>query len=311
MLNRSTHATQNGTESSAKLHVAAAVAVAFSALLYFHPLVALVRLCLSGDSYSHILLIPFITIYLIWMERHRIFQEFGPSLAIGLAILGAGFAETLAANPKFYSKGADHLSATIFGLVLTWVGIFVSCYGVRAGRRAIFALTFLLLVIPVPDAILSRMVAVLQRGSVDVSFALFKVFGVPVFREGVLLTVPAVTIEVAKECSSIRSSTALFITCVLAARLYLSSFWKQAFFVLLSLPLSLIKNGIRITTLTLLSIYVNPGFLHGDLHRDGGFVFFLLALAILWPVLLALHRSESTAALKAGQIQGGRAGVRC
>ena len=56
-------------------------------------------------------------------------------------------------------------------------------------------------------------------------------------------------------------------------------------FVLLALPLGIIKNGIRITTLTLLAIYVDPSFLSGNLHREGGFLFFLLALAMLAPVL--------------------------
>ncbi|MGA9484184.1 MAG: archaeosortase/exosortase family protein, partial [Candidatus Acidiferrales bacterium] len=57
-------------------------------------------------------------------------------------------------------------------------------------------------------------------------------------------------------------------------------------------PVAILKNGIRITTLTLLSIYVDPGFLTGNLHHEGGFVFFFLALAILFPALLFLQRSE-------------------
>ena len=64
------------------------------------------------------------------------------------------------------------------------------------------------------------------------------------------------------------------------------------FFVLLVIPLSIVKNGIRIATLTLLSLYVDPGFLRGSLHRDGGFVFFFLALAIMFPVLRLLEKSE-------------------
>jgi exosortase/archaeosortase family protein len=63
-------------------------------------------------------------------------------------------------------------------------------------------------------------------------------------------------------------------------------------FVLLSIPLSVIKNGIRIATLTLLSIYVDPSFLTGSLHRKGGFVFFLMALLILLPVFLWLKKSD-------------------
>lgn len=66
---------------------------------------------------------------------------------------------------------------------------------------------------------------------------------------------------------------------------------------LLSVPLSVLKNGIRIATLTLLSIYVDPDFLTGKLHHEGGFVFFVAALLILWPVFLWLVKSEKTARL--------------
>ncbi|MGB2635881.1 MAG: archaeosortase/exosortase family protein, partial [Candidatus Acidiferrum sp.] len=62
--------------------------------------------------------------------------------------------------------------------------------------------------------------------------------------------------------------------------------------VLLSIPLALLKNGVRIVTLTLLSIYVDPSFLTGRLHKQGGFIFFLLALAMLAPVLKLLEKSE-------------------
>jgi exosortase/archaeosortase family protein len=74
--------------------------------------------------------------------------------------------------------------------------------------------------------------------------------------------------------------------------LFLRTPWKILLFVVLVFPVSIVKNAIRIVTLTLLSIYVDPGFLRGNLHHDGGFVFFLLALAILFPVLLLLQKSE-------------------
>ncbi|MGA9882416.1 MAG: exosortase/archaeosortase family protein [Candidatus Acidiferrales bacterium] len=279
--------------------------------LYWNSLKALVSLCLQGDSYSHILLIPFIVLYLVISERGRIFREVRSAIPVGAAAIAAGMLISYLANPRFYSNGAEHLSGTIIGLVFAWVGCFVACFGARAARSAIFPLSFLFLMIPPPESLLSPIVAALQHGSVEVSYLLFKLFRVPVFRHGVLLSVPGVTIEVAKECSSIRSSMALLITCILAARFYLRSFWKQIVFVAVSLPVSVIKNGIRITTLTLLSIYVNPGFLHGDLHRDGGFVFFLLALVILWPLLSILHRTETPAlhgagtAAPSGELAGG------
>jgi exosortase/archaeosortase family protein len=62
--------------------------------------------------------------------------------------------------------------------------------------------------------------------------------------------------------------------------------------VLAILPLAVLKNGIRIVTLTLLAIHVDPGFLSGQLHHEGGIVFFLLSLAMLAPLLFILRRYE-------------------
>ena len=170
---------------------------------------------------------------------------------------------------------------------------FLFCYGVKPSRAAAFPLLFLFLMVPLPDPLLSWTIYRLQQGSTEISYLLFKAVGIPVLKQGFILSVPGVAIEVATECSGIRSSIALFITCLLAAHLYLRTFWKVLFFVLLVFPLAILKNGIRIVTLTLLSIYVDPGFLRGSFHRDGGFVFFLLALLILFPVFLLLERSES------------------
>jgi hypothetical protein len=60
----------------------------------------------------------------------------------------------------------------------------------------------------------------------------------------------------------------------------------------------------------LLSIYVDPSFLHGSLHRDGGFIFFLLVLLLLLPVFLVLEKSEHhLATSKEPQLEHGVAGV--
>ncbi len=287
-----------------------AFAIGIGVLVYWRSLEALVSVCLKEDSYSHILLIPFIAIYLVVSERRRVFAKAAAMIPAGAILVLVGISVSFLANGRFYLGGTEGLSGVILGLVVLLIGAFVACFGFRAAGSARFALLFLLLMVPLPEPLLSRIITALQRGSVEISYLIFKVLGVPVLRQGVTLAVPGVTIEVAKECSSIRSSVALFITCVLAARFYLRSFWRQVAFVAISLPLSVFKNGIRIVTLTLLSIYVNPGFLHGDLHRDGGFVFFFLALMILWPVLLGLRRSESSAQAKSGQLVSGSELVR-
>src|SRR5271170_4089712 len=156
--------------------------------------------------------------------------------------------------------------------------------------------------VPLPDVVLDRLIHAVQEGSTEIAYLIFQAVGTPVLRHGFLLSVPGVTIEVAKECSGIRSSIALFITCLLAAHLCLRTKWRMLVFVLLAFPLAIIKNGIRIATLTLLSVYVDPSFLTGSLHQKGGFLFFLLALVILAPVLLLFQKSEQKAVLKDGSV---------
>ena|ERR1700722_13878654 len=264
-------------------------------LAFWKPLVALVEYSLSHESASHILLIPLITLYLLYTERDRIFRSTHFSVVSGAAAILIGIGLYLLANPSWASaEGNDVLVATTLSFVVIWLGAFLLCYGSRAALAAAFPLLFLLLMVPLPEAVLAKSIYWLQQGSTEIAYLLFKLVQVPVFRQGFILSLPSVSIEVAKECSGIRSSMALLITCLLAAHLFLRRRWKMTLFVLLALPLAIIKNGIRITALTLLAIYVDPSFLTGNLHHDGGFVFFLLALAILAPILFFLQKSERT-----------------
>jgi exosortase len=262
-----------------------------SGLVFWKTWTAVIEYSLHNDSASHILLIPVVALCLLFLERKRIFQQSNFGIAPGLAVAIAAIAIFWLAT-RLSDVGNDRLSLESLSLVLLGIGGFVSCYGLKATRAAAFPLFFLLLMVPWPGAVLDRVIHWLQEGSTDITYAILKGLRVPVYRQGFVLTVPGIAIEVASECSGIRSSMALLITCLLAAYFYLRSGWKMLFFVLLVIPLSIIKNGIRIATLTTLSLYVNPNFLKGSLHRDGGFVFFFLALAMMFPVLRLLEKTE-------------------
>ena len=278
----------------ARRHAPFAAFILASALFYRKTLSTLVIYSLQNNSSSHIILIPLVAFFLLYMERKRVFSITRMNIGSGISLALGGVILCWLVNRKLISlKGDESLCLETFSIILVWMGGFLLCYGFVALRAGAFSLLFLLLMVPLPDMILDRAIHELQEGSTEVAYILFQAVGTPVLRQGFLLTVPGVTIEVAKECSSIRSSVALFIICLLAAHFYLRTRWKAALFVLLAFPLAVVKNGIRIVTLTLLSIHVDPSFLTGNLHHRGGFVFFLLALLILWPVLLWLDKSEN------------------
>jgi len=276
-----------------KRHASFVAFIVLSSLAFYRVLSALAKYSLNDESSSYIILIPLVAFSLLYMERQTVFSVTDMSIRSGICVALGGIILFFLANRNPFPQGGNWpLALETASIVLVWIGGFLLCYGFAALRAGAFPLLFLLLMVPLPDVVLNWGIHALQEGSTEIAYLIFQGVGVPVWRHGFLLSVPGVTIEVAKECSSIRSSTALFITCLLAAHLYLRTGWKMLLFVLLSIPLSVLKNGIRIATLTLLSIYVDPGFLTGSLHRKGGFVFFLMALLILLPVFLCLKKSD-------------------
>ncbi len=220
-------------------------------------------------------------------------------------LLAAGVAVALVA----FSIGSrwsalNQLSVYIFALILLWAAGFAFFFGRQTLQRARFPFFFLLLTIPIPDFILDKVIYFLQKGSTEVAAVLFDWSGVPVLRDGFVFHLARVNIEVARECSGIRSSLALLILAILVAYFYLHTFWKQVVLVIAGLFMMILKNGVRIVTLTLLASYVDPGFLYGRLHREGGVVFFLLGLLLLAPLVWLLQRGESAApARAAGQVR--------
>ena len=148
--------------------------------------------------------------------------------------------------------------------------------------------------IPIPTVILDPLIRILQVGSAHFTYAIFKIIGIPVFRDGMIFELPGIAIEVAKECSGIRSTLALIITSVIIGYLFLQSSAKRIILVLTIFPLTIIKNAIRITTLSLLAVYVDKSFLTGSfLHHSGGIIFFLIALVLLAPFLFFLRKLEN------------------
>ena len=170
--------------------------------------------------------------------------------------------------------------------------VFLLFYGGLSLQSVLFPLFFLIFLVPVPTAALHWITGILLWGSDHVSALLFSLTGVPFLHEDYIFRLPRLSIYIAPECSGIRSSTALFLTCILADYLILRLWWSRAILLLTVLPLAVFKNGLRIVTLSMLAIYVDPGFMSGNLHHRGGFVFFGITLLIMGIILVLLRKSE-------------------
>jgi exosortase len=253
---------------------------------------ALIDLSRKNDTASHHILIPFVTLVLMYQRRGVIFSAVRTAAAAGVTVILTGLGLALWGS-RYWASGGGSLGLMVGAMVVMWVGGFLLFYGRDAFRAALFPLLFLGFMIPVPTTLLDGATLFLKTGSTEVVAGLFTLTGTPYYREGFIFSLPKFAIEIADECSGIRSSIALLLTSLLAGHMFLVSGWKKALLVVAIFPVAVMKNGIRIVSLSLLATYVDPGFLTGQLHHEGGIVFFLLALVLLAPLLAFLRNSET------------------
>jgi exosortase len=264
----------------------------------------LIRFSLSRDYGSHILLVPLLSAYIVYLKRSVVFSEAQFSLFPGLS--GLMTAAVLFWMAQSHIRGDDNrLAVQVVALIVLWISGFILFYGVSAARVSTFPLLFLFLMVPPPDFVIEKTIFSLQAGSAIVATWLFRLLKVPVWREGFILHLPTLNLEVAKECSGIRSSVVLLITTLLVGQFALRSFWGKSLLVVSILPIVIFKNAVRIVTIALLTIYVDRGFLHGWLHHAGGIVFYLLGLLTLVPILFFLRRVELTRAVRSDRVLSG------
>lgn len=270
--------------------------MAVAALLFWPTLASVWHLTLTDENYSHLAVIPLISAVLLVQDRKKLRDSLASDHVGGTVLCLAAVALWFLA--RYGSAGwdpTDKLSALTLSFLFLLVGGFAYFFGRRALISAKFPLLFLLFAVPPPQFFLDRVVSFLQLGTANLSAVFFELTGVPVLREGIVFHLTTVNIEVARECSGIRSSIALLILAVLAGHFLLKGVWRNVVFILVGIGIMLVKNSIRIVTLTLLANYVDPAFLFGKLHRQGGVVFFLIGLLLLWPVLWLLQRTQGKA----------------
>jgi exosortase len=260
----------------------------------WRPLAETFTLSAREDEYTYILLILPISLALIWIERQSFKKAIARSVGLGSAFLLAATLIAWLCFRGLTSLSTDvRLSMEMMALILWWIGAFVLWFGTYASRSILFPLCFLFGLVPPPRIVLDAIVAFLQLGSAWAAHGLFAIFGVPVVQSGVYLTIPGLTVQVAQECSSIRSSSMLLLTSIVLSQLLLRSSWRRILLVLVAIPLTIAKNGLRIFMIAMLGTRVDPGYLNGRLHRQGGILYFAAALIAEFVLLWKMRRDEN------------------
>ena len=301
--------------SEMRPHVCFAGLLLLGAAVYFFPIGALAKLVFENETYSHITLIPLVSLFLLVVQRKSIFAEAALKPAVGFAICAGGLvlyglATLLRAHldsQAFRNQDVpnDYLTLCMAGAVAWVIGSFVAVYGMRAFQKARFALLFLVFTIPIPVFLLNSVVATLQNASAEAADIVFRLTRASYHRSGLVFEFPNVAVRVAEECSGIRSSLSLFILSIITGRLFLRTFSRRVILALAILPITVVKNAFRIATITFLANYVDMRFITDHwIHRSGGIPFFAVAMAMFIPLVWALRKTEGPGARHAAQGAG-------
>jgi exosortase C (VPDSG-CTERM-specific) len=262
------------------------------------PLFDLTRYAVHSSLYSHIVLIPFISLYLLRLQRRNLALDSQPARGLAAFPLLAGLATLaaywLAVRSGWKPKTEDYLALMTVSFLSFLAGGACLFLGSKTLRVVAFPAAFLVFMVPFPTVVRDGIENFFQRGSAEAAHALFTLSGMPVFRQGMSFQLPGFSLQVAAECSGIHSSLVLFITSLLAGYLLLNSPWKQAVLTLAVVPLAFMRNGIRIVTIGQLCVRVSPDMINSYIHRHGGPIFFVLSLIPFFLLLVFLRRLGSS-----------------
>jgi exosortase len=251
--------------------------------LYWPTLVHLVSQWRHDENFSHGFLVPLFSAFVIWQERDRLARILPrPSwsgvvpliMGLGLLVIGRMGAEL------FLERSS---------LLLVLAGMVIIFVGWNLFRAVFFPWAFLLLMIPIPNIVLNQITFPLKLLASQVASTVLPVLGVPVLREGNVINLPAMPLEVAEACSGIRSLMSLVTLAIIYGFLLEKRLWVRCLLILAAVPITVFANDVRIIGTGLLVQYWDPQAAEGYYHSSWAIIIFVISLVMLY-VLHALIR---------------------
>lgn len=255
---------------------AAGLLAAFVIYLYLRVGIRLVEDWYLIPDFAHGFLIPFFCAYVVWEKRGAIrTTPLEPSWA------GAGMILLALLTYITGIYGAELFLARLSGIMLL-AGLVWTFAGWRMLRLLQFPLLCLLLALPFPAVIFNQITFPLQLLASRAASAILPLMNVPVLREGNVIELPMMRLEVAEACSGIRSLMSLFTVAVIYGYLLEPSTWRRTLLALASIPIAVAANALRIVGTGLCVQFWDPEKAMGFFHEFSGWLMFLFSLGLVY-----------------------------
>ncbi|MGA7292607.1 MAG: VPLPA-CTERM-specific exosortase XrtD [Terriglobales bacterium] len=231
-------------------------------------------------NFEHGIFVPLFALYILWQNRERLATISAapswtglPLVVLSLLILTLG---VLGAE-LFFSR---------VSLLILLAGLIILFQGWTFFRAVLFPWAFLFLMIPIPNLIINQITFPLQLLASRLATGLLQLVGVPVLREGNMIVLAAMPLEVAEACSGIRSLLTLVTLAIIYGYLMETRIWVRVALACLAVPIAVAANSFRIFGTGLLVQYWDPDKAEGFFHTFSGWLIFVVALLMLF----AVHR---------------------
>ncbi len=237
-----------------------ALIVALFAAAYYRTFAMLVTYWAQNDMYWYGFAVPVLAGVLAWTRRDQ-WRGLRPSssLVLGSGVLVGGLLMLLAGRVSATNL-VEELS-----LVASVSGVVLLLFGTRAFRVVAFPIAYLLAMIPFWDLLTVGFHRYFQLYSAAISVDLVRLAGVPVLRDGFLIRLPNVTLEVAQACSGVNYLIAIFCVGIPMAYLFVRGWPKRLAIVGASALIALLGNGLRVAVVSMFAYYGIHG-ANGDIH---------------------------------------------
>ena len=262
------------------------------ALVLYAPLVAGMAAEWSEfPSLSHGFAVPVISAYLLWRRRDSLAQ-----LPIEGSILGLPLIVFALAMLVIGSLGGEPFVARL-SLPLVLFGAVWFLMGGAITRQSWVAIAYLAFMIPLPYLTLRALTYQSRLFDAGITAQALGWLGIPVLRDGVMLHLPNMTLEVADDCSSVPAIAALLALGAAYSQVQSRPTWIRALLTISAAPLGLLSNIIRLILTSISAYYFGPIALNNVIHKFNGTSVFLatvLLLVLLDMLLVRIRARESS-----------------